>query len=247
MQKRRTTAPPTKETKKGGNRERKKQRNQKKRGNEATKKRGNEETRQQRNEARKKRGNEETTKRRNKETKKRRNEETKKGRNKEMKETRNEDTKKWGSEEMKEARKLRNEETRQTKKHRDRKKQRNEEMILKENIYAVHCVALWTPTVSQVWTCVKYEPKPQRWMLRPIYHTHTTCLHLWLQTCTWFSSASPPTPLQLLQAKTKPSLFFRTSPAHAVCTCSELSSVIMFFSTKLLPLYLLAAPYRCCF
>ena len=32
-------------------------------------------------------------------------------------------------------------------------------MILKENR---------TPTVSQVWTCGKYEPKPQRWMLRPI-------------------------------------------------------------------------------
>ena len=39
MQKRRTTAPPTKETKKGGNEGRKKQRNQKKRGNEATKQR----------------------------------------------------------------------------------------------------------------------------------------------------------------------------------------------------------------
>ena len=93
-------------------------------------------------------------------------------------------------------------------------------------------------------------------MLRPTYHTHATCVHLWLQTCTcarnvawafqlllnWFSSASPPTPLQLLQAKTKPSLLFRTSPPHAFCASSELSSVILFFSTKLLPRYLLAAP-----
>ena len=111
------------------------------------------------------------------------------------------------------------------------------------NIFAVHCAALWTATVSQVWTCVKYEPKPQRWMLRPTYHTHTTCRHLCLQTCTcarnvawsfqlllnWFSSASPPTPLQLLQAKTKPSLFLEPAPLMPFAQVASFHQWYCFF------------------
>ena len=135
MQKRRKTAPPTKETKKGGNEE-PKRRDQKKleetrqRRNEATRKRRNEETKK-----RGKRGNEETTKRRNEETRKPRNEATKKGRNEEMNEMRNEDFKKQG--EMKKWRtKKRGKE--ETKKHR-----RNEETHLCPTLLLAWGMSFW--------------------------------------------------------------------------------------------------------
>ena len=132
MQKRRKTAPPTKETKKGGNEE-PKQRDQKKL--EETRQRRNEATRKRRNEETKKRGNEETTKRRNEETRKPRNEATKKGRNEEMNEMRNEDFKKQG--EMKKWRtKKRGKE--ETKKHR-----RNEETHLCPTLLLAWGMSFW--------------------------------------------------------------------------------------------------------
>ena len=132
MQKRRKTAPPTKETKKGGNEE-PKQRDQKKL----------EETRQRRNEATRKRRNEETKKRGNEETKKQRNEETKKRGNQEMRQRRKEETKKWTKWETKTSRNKGKWRTKKRGKEETKKHRRNEETHLCPTLLLAWGMSFW--------------------------------------------------------------------------------------------------------
>ena len=49
--------------------------------------------------------------------------------------------------------------------------------MFQECAETVDCVALWTRTSSQVWTCFKYDPKI--WKMKPFFHRFGHVSHLW--------------------------------------------------------------------